>query len=64
MSIGSLESSTYSAAALPTAHGSPKAAKAREAAPPPVADQAAATDEEASARSAGGTLGTLVDTYL
>ena len=61
MSIGSLDSSTYSAAALPSPDGSPKAAKAREAEAPVAADQVAATDEKAPI---GGTLGTLVDTYL
>lgn len=64
MSIGSLSSSTVSAATLASADTAAQAAKARETDAPTIADHVAADAGREPVRSASATLGTLVDTYL
>ena len=64
MSIGSLSSSTMSAAMPASADTAGQAAKAREAETPTIADHVAAADAQEPIRSVSTTLGTLVDTYL
>ena len=66
MSLGSISSSTVSAAALDTARlaGGKNAEGAKKAEDATIADHVAAADEHEPIRSLSTTLGTLVDTYL
>lgn len=67
MSIGSLSSSTMSAASLGSADGSGHAGRSRETAggtATTIAEHVASADEHEPIRSVSLTQGTLVDTYL